>query len=68
MEDKKLKFFPAYLYVVTKSLNKQIEFKIAKENGVLDYYDTLTPLYATFHDDDKTFSLMWCEYSDDFWA
>ena len=66
LEDKKLKFFPAYLYVVTKSLNKQIEFKIAKENGVLDYYDTLTPLYATFHDDDKTFSLMWCEYSDDF--
>lgn len=41
MEDKKLKFFPAYLYVVTKSLNKQIEFKIAKENGVLGYYDTL---------------------------
>ncbi len=46
-------------------MNKQIEFKIAKENGVLGFYDTLTPLYATFHDD-KTFFLMWCEYSDDF--
>ena len=68
MDYKKLKFFPAYLYVVTKSLNKQIEFKVAKENGVLGYFDTLTPLYATFHDDDKTFSLMWSEYSDDFFT
>ena len=57
------KFFPAYLWLVTKNLNAQAEFKIAVKDGVLGYYDTLTPLYASFHRDDHTFSLMWTEYS-----
>lgn len=62
----KLKSFPAYLWLVTKSLNRHTEFKIAERNGVLGFYDTLTPLYAAFHEDDHTFSLMWTEYSDCF--
>ena len=61
-----LKFFPSYLWLITKNLNNQIEFKTAKKDEVLGYYDTLTPLYASFHEDDKTFSLMWTDYSDDF--
>lgn len=60
------KFFPAYLYLVTKCLNEQAEFKIAVKDGALGYYDVLTPLYASFHEDDKTFSLMWTEYAEDF--
>lgn len=63
-----IKFFPAYLWLVTRSLNRQTEFKLAERNGQLGYYDTLTPLYAVFHDDDKTFSLLWTEYDDDFCA
>jgi len=61
-----LKFFPAYLWLVTRNLNRQIEFKIAEKDGVLGYYDTLTPLYANFHEDDHTFSLMWTDYTDNF--
>lgn len=61
-----LKFFPAYLWIVTKTLNLQQEFKMAEKDGTLGYYDYLTPLYASFHEDDKTFSLMWTEYDDDF--
>lgn len=57
-----LKFFPAYLWLVTKNLNAQIEFKVAEQDGTVGYYDTLTPLYATFHEDDHTISLMWTEY------
>ena len=52
-----LKFFPAYLWLVTKVLNEQQEFRIADQDGQIGYYDSLTPLYATFHVDDKTFSL-----------
>ena len=52
-----LKFFPAYLWLVTKVLNEQQEFRIADQDGQIGYYDSLTPLYATFHEDDKTFSL-----------
>lgn len=60
------KFFPTYLWLVTKCMNNQVEFKVAYENEKLGYYDVLTPLYATFHDDDKTFSLMWTQYDDDY--
>ena len=60
------KFFPAYLWLVTRTLNLQKEFKIAVKDGQPGYYDTLTPLYATFHHDTKTFSLMWTEYDNDF--
>ena len=61
-----LKFFPAYLWLVTKNLNRQTEFKVAEKDGVLGFYDTLTPLYASFHENDHTFSLMWTEYTDNF--
>ncbi len=61
-----LRFFPAYLWLVTKNLNRQQEFRCAVSDGKLGYYDTLTPLYATWHEDTKTFSLMWTEYADDF--
>ena len=61
-----LKFFPAYLWLVTKNLNSQTEFKVAEKDGVLGCYDKLTPLYAHFHGDDHTFSLMWTEYDEDF--
>ena len=65
-EHNKIKFFPSYLWLVTKNLNNQIEFKMAEQNGLLGYFDELTPLYASFHDDDKTFSLMWTKYDNDF--
>ncbi|MBW7571895.1 CatA-like O-acetyltransferase [Caproiciproducens faecalis] len=63
---KGVKFFPAYLWLVTKNLNRQVEFKVAEKDGVLGYYNELTPLYASFHEDDHTFSLMWVPYSEQF--
>lgn len=66
IRDKRLKFFPAYLWLITKNLNKQQEFKCAIKDGELGYYDTLTPMYASWHDDTKTFSFMWSKYSDSF--
>lgn len=61
-----LKFFPAYLWLVTKNLNQQMEFKMAIQEEKLGYFDSLTPLYAAFHPEDHTFSMMWTEFSDDF--
>ncbi|MCH3972978.1 MAG: chloramphenicol acetyltransferase [Oscillospiraceae bacterium] len=65
-KERGIKFFPAYLWLVTRNLNRQVEFKVTEKDGQLGYYDTLTPLYASFHEDDHTFSLMWTEYSDSF--
>ena len=66
LDAKGLKFFPAYLWLVTRALNEQVEFRVAQKDGQLGYYDHLTPLYAQFHEDDKTFSLMWTAYDADF--
>ena len=66
LKERGYKFFPAYLWLVTKTLSKQKEFMIAEVEGKLGYYNILTPLYAAFHEDDKTFSLMWTQYDDDF--
>lgn len=60
------RFFPAYLWLVTRNLNRQPEFKCALRDGQLGYYDTLTPLYATMHPEDHTISLMWTEFDEDF--
>lgn len=61
-----LKFFPVYLWLVTNIINKQKEFKIAKLDNKLGYWEELTPMYACFHEDDKTISLMWTEYNENF--
>ena len=62
----RVKFFPACLWLVTRCLNLQTEFRIAEREGQIGYYDVLTPLYASFHEDDKTFSLMWTEFREEF--
>lgn len=52
------RFFPGYLWLATRNLNRQKEFRIAELDGRIGYFNVLTPLYATFHDDSKTFSLI----------
>ncbi len=66
LKSRGIKFFPAYLWLVIKMLNKQVEFKVAINDEVLGYWDSLTPLHAAFHNDDKTISLMWTPYCEDF--
>lgn len=39
-----LKFFPAYLWLVTKTLNLQQEFKIAEKDGHKPYFSHLLKL------------------------
>lgn len=66
LKERGYKFFPAYLWTVTKLLSEHREFRIAEKDGQLGEYNYLTPLYASFHEDDKTFSLMWTAFDDDF--
>jgi len=66
LKSKGYKFFPAYLYLVTKAISKQKELRVAVQDGVLGHWDNLTPAYPQFHQDDKTTSLLWTEYDDNF--
>ena len=49
VKERGVKFFPAYVWLVTKNLNRQVEFRCAVQDGQLGYFDTLTPLYAAMH-------------------
>lgn len=60
------KFFPAYLYLASRLIARQQEFRIAEQNGQLGYYEVLHPSYACFHEDDKTMSNLWTEYDSNF--
>ncbi|MCH5584093.1 type A chloramphenicol O-acetyltransferase [Shimazuella sp. AN120528] len=63
---RKLKFYPAYLYMISKTVNAHIEFRTCFNGEILGYWDEMLPCYTIFHQDDKTFSAIWTEYSDDF--
>lgn len=68
LKQKGFKFFPAYLYLVTKAIAKQRELRVAVNDDVVGYWEYLTPLYPQFHDDDQTTSLLWTAYDDCFQA
>lgn len=61
------KFYPSLIYLVTKVLNGMENFRMFKNaDGDLCVWDQVVPNYTIFHEDDKTFSDCWTEYSEDF--
>ncbi len=67
LREKEIKLYPAFIYMVTKTVNSQVEFRTCfNEEGNLGYWNRMTPSFTIFHNDDKTFSEMWTEFSNDF--
>ncbi|AAK76806.1 chloramphenicol O-acetyltransferase type A [Clostridium acetobutylicum] len=66
LKNKGLKFFPAYVYLVTRAIGRHQEFLMAIQNDMLGYWDCRTPFYPIFHEDDKTITFLWTEYNEDF--
>ena len=65
LKNKKIKFFPAYLYLITRAIENQQEFRMALQDGVLGSWDYLSPYYPVLHDD-KTITFICTEYNEDF--
>lgn len=66
LKEKGYKFFPAYLYLVTKTIGEIDALRVAKKDDVLGHWEQLTPAYPQFHEDTQTTSLLWTEYTDCF--
>ncbi|AGY75938.1 CatA-like O-acetyltransferase [Clostridium autoethanogenum] len=66
LKSKGLKFFPTYLYLVTRAIGRHQEFLMSIQNDVLGYWDYRTPFYPVFHKESKTITFLWTEYDDDF--
>ncbi|RQO74405.1 chloramphenicol acetyltransferase CAT [Pedobacter sp. KBW06] len=66
-KEKKIKFFPVFLYAVMRSVNQNKEFRMSyNDKNQLGYWNYVLPSYTIFHEDDKTFSDVWSEYHEDF--
>ncbi|WP_062180676.1 CatA-like O-acetyltransferase [Dysgonomonas macrotermitis] len=66
-EEKGIKIYPTLLYLITRAVNRNKEFRISfNSEGVLGIWNYVNPAYTIFHDDDKTFSDVWSEYSENF--
>ncbi|QNK63490.1 chloramphenicol acetyltransferase CAT [Pedobacter sp. PAMC26386] len=67
IKDRKLKFYPTFLYVIMRVVNQNEEFRMSfDERGSLGTWNYVVPSYTIFHDDDKTFSDIWSEYKPGF--
>ncbi|SFD24101.1 CatA-like O-acetyltransferase [Clostridium uliginosum] len=67
VKNKKIRFYPTFIYIITKAINQNKEFRISfDKDDILGYWDYINPSYTIFHNDDKTFSDIWTEYNEDF--
>ena len=62
LKERNYKFFPAYLYLVTRVIGQQEHLRVGIRDEVLGHWNTLVPAYPQFHEDDQTTSLLWTEY------
>lgn len=62
-----IRFYPAFIYAVTKAVNEIREFRMAlDDDGNPGWFDYLNPSYTVFHKDDGTFSDLWSPWEEDF--
>lgn len=63
----KLKFFPTFLYAIMRIINQNKEFRMSfDKEGNLGYWNYVVPSYTIFHEDTKTFSDIWSDYTEDY--
>lgn len=61
-----IKLYPALIHMLATVVNRHIEFRMSYDaNGNVGYWESMSPSYTIFHDDDKTFSSIWTDYDKD---
>lgn len=64
IKKRNLKFYPTFLYVIMRIVNQNEEFRMSFDNeNRLGTWNYVVPSYTIFHNDDKTFSDIWSEYT-----
>ncbi|MBO1690605.1 chloramphenicol acetyltransferase CAT, partial [Akkermansia sp. GGCC_0220] len=53
IKKRNLRFYPSFIYVVSKAINHNMEFRMSYDNeGKLGYWKYTNPVYTLFHEDD----------------
>ncbi|OEH92521.1 type A chloramphenicol O-acetyltransferase [Bacillus solimangrovi] len=67
LRNKEIKLYPSFIYIISKVVNSHEEFRTCfNDEAVLGYWDKIIPSYTIFHSDNKSFSCIWTEFSNDF--
>lgn len=67
LKSKGFKLYPALIHMLTTAVNRHIEFRMGYDSdGSVGYWESMSPSYTIFHEDDKTFSSIWTEHHIDF--
>lgn len=59
------KFYPTFIYIISRLVNKHAEFRMAMKDGELVIWDSVNPGYTIFHEQTETFSSLWSYYHKD---
>ncbi|MDR0228050.1 MAG: chloramphenicol acetyltransferase [Flavobacteriaceae bacterium] len=60
------KFYPTFMYVIMRAINQNEAFRTVYHQGKLGTWNYMNPSFTIFHEDDKTFSDLWSNYSENF--
>lgn len=67
IKSQKLKLYPTMLFHITSVVNRYEQFRTAfRSDGTLVTYQDMHPCYTVFHQDTKTFSNIWTDFSEDY--
>lgn len=67
LKERGFKFYPAFIYMVTKVVNSNESFRICfNSKGDLGYWEEMSPSYTIFDSASTTFSSIWTETSNSF--
>ncbi|SDR79068.1 chloramphenicol O-acetyltransferase type A [Paenibacillaceae bacterium GAS479] len=66
LKSRGIKLYPALIHMITTVVNSHNEFRTCFNDETLGYWNSLSPSFTVFHDDDKTFSSIWTLYGEDF--
>ncbi len=67
IKQKRLKLYPTMLYLLTTTVNKHEQFRMALNNqDELILYTDMEPCYTVFHKETETFSNIWTSYSKNY--
>ena len=61
-----LRFFPAYVWLVTEAISHQSAFRLAERDGVLGHWSQLVPAYPRLCREDCSTALLWTAHQPSF--
>ncbi|AUJ26096.1 MULTISPECIES: type A chloramphenicol O-acetyltransferase [Virgibacillus] len=65
--ERKMKLYPALIYMGSKVVNQHSEFRMSyNDKGELGYWEVLHPSYSIFHKEEELFSNVWTNFSNIF--